>query len=100
MKSLLTTVLVTFAAAVFSANSIATTDHDAHGGHDAIPAPTAAEAPPAEEPVKTIDKPAGKVTASQGVPLNSKINANRSGPASSDGHAHEHTDAEQEIHTK
>lgn len=93
MKSL---IIVTLVAAVFSAHSIAATDHDAHGGHGghgAMPAPTAAEAPMVKEPVQKIDKPAGKVTASQGVPPNSKINASRSGPASSDGHAHEHTDA-------
>jgi len=93
MKTLLTPVLVTLVAAAFSAHSIAATDHDAHGGHGAMPAPTAAEAPPVKEPVQKIDKPASKVTASQGVPPNSKINASRSGPASSDGHAHEHTDA-------
>jgi hypothetical protein len=93
MKSLLTPVLVTLVAAVFSAHSVAATDHDAHGGHGAMPAPPAAETSPVEGLVKKVDKPAGKVTASQGVPPNSKINANRSGPASSDGHAHEHTDA-------
>jgi Cu/Ag efflux protein CusF len=93
MKSLLTPVLVTFAAAVFSANSIAAANHDAHGGHDAMPAPTAAEVPTVKKPVKAFNKPAGKVTASQGVPPNLKINANRSGLASSDSHAHEHTDA-------
>ncbi len=93
MKSLITPVLVALAAAVFSAQSIAATDHDAHGGHDSMPAPTAAEGSPAEGFVKKVDKPTGKVTASQGVPPNSKINANRSGPASSDGHAHEHTNA-------
>jgi hypothetical protein len=84
MKRLITPVLVALAAAVFSAHSIAATDHDAHGGHD----------------VQTIDKPAGKVTASQGVPPNLKINASRSGPASSDGHAHDHADVKHEIHTK
>jgi Cu/Ag efflux protein CusF len=93
MKSLITPVLVVLAAAVFSAHSIAATDHDAHGGHDAMPAPTAAEVSTVKKPVKTINKTADKVTASQGVTPNSKINANRSGPASSDGHAHEHTDA-------
>ncbi|WP_031436289.1 hypothetical protein [Methylobacter tundripaludum] len=77
MKSL---IIVTLVAAVFSAHSIAATDHDAHGGHGAMP-------------VQKIDKPAGKVTASQGGQPNSKINASRSGPASSNGHAHEHTDA-------
>jgi hypothetical protein len=94
MKSLITPVLVTLVAAVFSAHSIAATDHDTHGGHGAMPAPTAAEAPMVKVPVQKIDKSAGKVTASQGVlPPNSKINASRSGPASSDGHAHEHADA-------
>ncbi|OAI07001.1 MULTISPECIES: hypothetical protein [Methylomonas] len=93
MKSLITPALVALAATVFSAQNIAATDHDAHGGHDAMPAPTAAEAPMVKEPVKTIDKPAGNVTAPQGVPPNSKINTNRSGPSSSAGHAHEHTDA-------
>jgi len=33
MKSL---IIVTLVAAVFSAHSIAATDHDAHGGHGAI----------------------------------------------------------------
>ncbi|MDP3332243.1 MAG: hypothetical protein Q8S55_09705 [Methylococcaceae bacterium] len=100
MKSLLTPVLVTLVAAVFSAHSIAATDHDAHGGHGTMPTQATAEAQTAKELVKKTDKPAGKVTASQGVSPNSKINASRSGPASSDGHAHEHADAKQKIHTK
>lgn len=93
MKTLLTPVLFTLVAAAFSAHSIAATDHDAHDGHGAMPAPTAAEAPPVKEPVQKIDKPAGKVTESQRVSPNSKFNANRSGPAPSDGHAHDHADA-------
>jgi len=94
MKSLLTPVLVTFAATVFSAHSIAATDHDAHGGHGTMPAPTAAEATPVKEPVHKIDKPAGKVTMPQGVAVNAKKHSSHSGSASSDGHAHEHTDAQ------
>ena len=93
MKSLLTPVLVTLVAAVFSAHSIAATDHNAHSGHGAMQAPATAETPLAEELVKKADKPAGKVTASPEVSPNSKINANRSGLTSSDGHAHEHADA-------
>lgn len=93
MKSLLTPVFVTLVAAVFSANSIAATDHDAHGGHGEMQAPATAEAPMVKEPVQKIGKPIGKVTVSQGVPPNSKINASRSAPNSSHRHAHEHADA-------
>jgi Cu/Ag efflux protein CusF len=93
MEKLIPTVLVTLAIAVFSAHSIAATDHDAHGGHDAAHASAAAEAPPVTEPVQKIDKPAGKVTTPLGVAVNAKKHSSHSESASSDGHAHEHTDA-------
>ncbi len=92
MKSLITPVLGILAAAVFSAHSIAATNHAAHGGHDAMQASPVAEATPAAGLVKKVDDPAGKGTASQGGLSNSKINASRSEPASPAGHAHEHTD--------
>ncbi len=91
MKSIV--VIVSLAAAVFSTHSIAATDHDAHGGHGTMPAPAAAEAPPVTEPVQKIDKPAGKVTTPLGVAVNAKNHSSHSESASSDGHAHEHTDA-------
>jgi Cu/Ag efflux protein CusF len=97
MKSLIAPVFVTLVAAGFSAHSIAATDH---GGHGTLHAPAAAKVPPVEETVKKIDKPTGKVTVSQGALPNSRINASRSGPASPDGHAHEHTEIKQEIHTQ
>ena len=84
MKTLLTPALVALVVTVFSAHSIAATDHDAHSGHGAMQAPTV------KEPVHKIDKPTGKVTASQVGVSSSNNNLSRSGSVSSDGHAHDH----------
>jgi hypothetical protein len=91
MKKLIPTVLVTLAAAVFSTQSLATANHNGHGAHDATHAPTAAKAPMVDGLVKKGDKPAGEATPSQRIKPSSKTNAHYSGPAASDGHAHEHT---------
>lgn len=83
MNNLTAIILVSLFAAGFSTSSIAASDHDSHG---------AMHAPAAAETVKKIDKSADKITAPQGgASPHSKINADHSGPASHEGHAHEHT---------
>lgn len=63
MKKLIAASLV--ALATFSAPTMAAEGHDAHE-HEAMHAPTAAEAPLTEGIVKKIDKSVGKVTISHG----------------------------------
>ncbi len=81
MNNLTTLILVGLSAAGFSTSGIAASDHDSH---DAMHAQAAAET------VKKTDKSADKIPVPQGASPNSKINADHSGPASPEGHAHEH----------
>jgi hypothetical protein len=92
LRSLPLVFLVSLAIAGFSAPNIAATGHNAHGDHDAAHAPAASEAPNVDGLMKKSDKPAGEVTPPQVAQPNSKSNAHSSVSATSDGHAHKHTD--------